>query len=158
MSTRIWYQAQLNTCVFPGLATNLCQLPGLVTLAFDVDPFGDLVPESPVNDVGLDLDVDQRVAKHIRLVALRWVGIHVQLLADVPHGPRLASGIGTKLDAELCGCVVERGPEFLRRRLDGDLILASQGLCVPLATGVQGAGIRIDVAVVQLGGVRLNWK
>ena len=106
----------------------------------------------------MDLDVGQRVAKHIRLVALRWVGIHVQLLADVPHGPRLAAGIGAKLDAKLGGRVVERGPEFLRRRLNRNLILASQGLCIPLATGVQRASVRPDVAVVQLGGVRVNRK
>ena len=158
MCFRVWCQAQLDTCVLPGLATNRRQLPGLVTLPFNVNPFGDLVPKGPVDDVGLDLHVGQRIAKHIRLVAFRWVGIHVQLLADVPHGPRLAAGIRAKLDAKLCGCVAERGPEFLRRRLNRNLILASEGLCVPPTTGVQGPSIGPDVAVVQLGGVRVNWK
>ena len=156
LSAGVRHEAQLDTCVFPGLAADLCQLPGLEALAFDVDPFGDFVPKGPVDNVGLDLHVGQRIAKHVRLVALGWVGIHVELLADVPHGPRLAAGIGTKFDAELCSCVVERGPEFLRRRLNRNLILASQGLGVPLTTGVQGASSRVDVAVVQLGRVRLN--
>ena len=158
MCFRVWCQAQLDTCVLPGLAADRRQLPGLQALPFNINPFGDLVPKGPVDDVGLDLHVGQRIAKHIRLVALRWIGIHVQLLADVPHGPRLTAGIRAKLDAKLCGCVVERGPELLRRHLNGDLILASEGLCVPLTTGVQGPSIGPDVAVVQLGGVRLNRK
>ena len=146
-------QAQLDAGVFTGLATDLCQLPGLPTLAFRVKALGQLKPKHPVDDVGLDLDVAERVTQHIRLVAFGWVGVHVQLLADVPQGPRLAAGIGAQLDAELCCCVVERRPNPLRRRLDRGLVLTGQRFCVPLAAGGwDRAGAWVDVAVVQARG------
>ena len=146
-------QAQLDACVFTGLAADLRQLPGLPTLAFRIKALSQLEPKHPIDDVGLDLDVAEGVAQHVRLAALGRVGVHVQLLADVPQGPRLAAGIGAQLKAELCCCVVERRPDPLRRCLDRGLVLAGQGFCVPLAAGSwDRAGAWVDVAVVQARG------